>query len=218
VKRVYNGSFAGYLICMAIVVAIAGAGDVVEGGLRTILRGARDLETMPRFPHFGVIPDVVLYDVIGVEHDGGCELSGLIRSQQSAVVVVGRELRPDLAARAMAQGATAYISLEADAADILSVIRNAANVLPGVRELPTWPAALGAEAALSPQEVDLLAGVVRGLSNREIAELMSLSPNTVKSYIRSAYRKIGVTTRSQAVSWCIQRGFDPRPVPVLSDD
>ena len=47
---------------MAIVVAVAGAGDVVEGGLRSILREARDLEVMDEFPHFGVIPDVVVYD------------------------------------------------------------------------------------------------------------------------------------------------------------
>ena len=194
---------------MAIVVAVAGAGDVVEGGLRSILRGARELDVMDEFPHFGVVPDVVVYDVVGAEDDQGAELLGFIQDQQSAVVVVGRHLRPDLAARAMAQGAAAYVSLEADSAEVLAVIRQAAGEELGSREQETGHPRLGAEADLSPQEVDLLGGVVLGLSNREIADRMALSPNTVKSYIRSAYRKIGVTTRSQAVSWCIQRGFDP---------
>jgi DNA-binding NarL/FixJ family response regulator len=203
---------------MAIVVAVAGAGDVVEGGLRSILRGAPDLEVLENFPHFGVIPDVVVYDVVGVEADDGSELFGFIGDQQSAVVVVGRELRPDLAARAMAQGAAAYVSLEADAADILDVIREAAGQELGFQDSSTWPPGLGAEADLSPREVVLLGGIVRGHSNQEIAEQMSLSPNTVKSYIRSAYRKIGVTTRAQAVSWCIQRGFDPDPAASLVVD
>jgi DNA-binding NarL/FixJ family response regulator len=203
---------------MAIVVAVAGAGDVVESGLRSILQEAPDLDVLEKYPHFGVVPDVVVYDVVGTEADDGSELCGFIGEQQSAVVVVGRRQRPALAARAMAQGAAAYVSLEADAADILSVIRQATGQELGCQDPSTWPAALGAEADLSPREVDLLGGVVRGLSNQEIAEQMSLSPNTVKTYIRSAYRKIGVTTRSQAVSWCIQRGFDPDPAATLVAD
>lgn len=203
---------------MAIVVAVAGAGDVVEGGLRSILRGAPDLEVLDRFPHFGVIPDVVVYDVVGVEADEGNELLGFIDDQESAVVVVGRHQRPDLAARAMAHGASAYVSLEADAEDILEVIREAARQDVGFQEAADQAPALGAEADLSPQEVALLGGIVRGYSNLEIAEQMSLSPNTVKSYIRSAYRKIGVQTRSQAVSWCIQSGFDPNKTTTFATD
>jgi DNA-binding NarL/FixJ family response regulator len=203
---------------MAIVVAVAGAGDVVQGGLETILRGAPDLELLDRFPHFGVIPDVVVYDVIGVEADEGTELFGFIEDQQSAVVVVGRPQRPDLAARAMAHGAAAYVSLEAAGDEILEVIREAARQGAPFQDPDAQAPALGGEADLSPQEVDLLGGVVRGYSNLEIAEQMALSPNTVKSYIRSAYRKIGVQTRSQAVSWCIQRGFDPgRATTAVSD-
>jgi DNA-binding NarL/FixJ family response regulator len=194
---------------MAIVVAVAGAGDVVEGGLRSILCGAPELEVLDQFPHFGVIPDVVVYDVIGVEADDGAELFGFIAEQQSAVVVVGRQLRPDLAARAMAHGAAAYVSLEASEADVLAVIREAAGEELGFQEPSTWPPGLGEEAGLSPREVVLLGGIVKGYSNLEIAEQMSLSPNTIKSYIRSAYRKIGVSTRSQAVSWCLQEGFEP---------
>jgi hypothetical protein len=43
----------------------------------------------------------------------------------------------------------------------------------------------------------------------EVAALTSLSPNTVKSYIRSIYRKIGVSSRTQAVRWGIAQGFTP---------
>jgi DNA-binding CsgD family transcriptional regulator len=45
------------------------------------------------------------------------------------------------------------------------------------------------------------------LSNRELADRMTLSPNSVKSYIRTAYRKIGVNSRSQAVLWAMTNGL-----------
>jgi len=55
--------------------------------------------------------------------------------------------------------------------------------------------------------------VTAGLSNQEIASTLYLSINSVKTYIRSTYRKMGVATRSQAVLWAIQHGF---PAPELS--
>ena len=71
---------------------------------------------------------------------------------------------------------------------------------------------LGAEVGLSPREIDVLREVVNGLSNHEVADELYLSINSVKTYIRSAYRKVGVTTRAQAVSWCVRNGF-PTPPP-----
>ena len=47
----------------------------------------------------------------------------------------------------------------------------------------------------------MLSLITMGLSNQEIAERTLLSLNSIKSYIRSAYRKIDVDTRSRAVLW-----------------
>jgi DNA-binding CsgD family transcriptional regulator len=71
---------------------------------------------------------------------------------------------------------------------------------------------LGRDVRLTPREEDVLALVVAGRSNADIAELLFLSPNTVKSFIRTAYAKIGATTRSQAVAWGIQHGYPARDV------
>lgn len=64
--------------------------------------------------------------------------------------------------------------------------------------------------ALTQREVDVLHLVACGLSNQEIAGSLYLSINSVKTYIRSAYRKIDVTRRSQAVAWSVHRGLGHR--------
>jgi DNA-binding NarL/FixJ family response regulator len=69
-----------------------------------------------------------------------------------------------------------------------------------------WP---GRSAGLSPREAEVLALITQGPSNQEIADRAYLSINSVKTYLRSAYRKIGVTRRSQAVLWGTRNGFEP---------
>ena len=68
---------------------------------------------------------------------------------------------------------------------------------------------LGSEVGLTPREVEVLSLIAQGMSNLEIAEGLYLSINSVKTYIRSAYAKIGATSRSRAVAWCLQHGFSP---------
>ncbi len=69
-----------------------------------------------------------------------------------------------------------------------------------------WP---GREAGLSPREAEILALITQGLSNQEIADRAYLSINSVKTYIRSAYRKIGVTRRTQAAVWASTTASSP---------
>lgn len=63
------------------------------------------------------------------------------------------------------------------------------------------------EEPLSPREHEILDLIARGRSNYEITQQLYLSINTVKTYIRSTYTKIGVTTRVQAVLWALGHGF-----------
>ena len=69
-----------------------------------------------------------------------------------------------------------------------------------------WP---GRTEGLTDREAEVIALITQGRSNAEIAGLMYLSINTVKTYIRAAYRKIDVTTRAQAILWGIGHGFAP---------
>ena len=65
---------------------------------------------------------------------------------------------------------------------------------------------LGRDAGLTRRESEILGLIVLGRSNLEVAEETFLSINSVKKYIRSAYRRIGVSMRRQAVVWGIQHG------------
>ena len=69
-----------------------------------------------------------------------------------------------------------------------------------------WP---GRNEGLTDRESEILALITQGRSNAEVAALTYLSANTVKSYIRSLYGKIGVASRTQAVLWGVRHGFMP---------
>ncbi len=73
-------------------------------------------------------------------------------------------------------------------------------------------------AGLTAREAEVLSLITMGLSNQEIAERTLLSLNSIKSYIRSAYRKIGVQRRTQAVIWATQNGFVPARARVVLGD
>lgn len=70
----------------------------------------------------------------------------------------------------------------------------------------SWP---GREHGLSVREAEVVALITQGRTNSEIAATLYLSLNSLKSYIRTAYRKMGVERRSQAVRWGIEHGMLP---------
>ena len=57
------------------------------------------------------------------------------------------------------------------------------------------------------REAEVIALIAQGMSNQDIAHTLALSTNTIKSYIRSAYRRMNVTSRSTAILWAVDHGF-----------
>ena len=195
-------------------VAILTPHEIVATGLRDMLT---DEPTPLRFlaPDTEEEPDIVLYDVIALLDGDDTELRHWVAQTASTVVALTRPLRPDLGSRALDLGAEAALPLSATADQVRALVREAlAGTLAELNGASSdlHHDRLGAEVGLSPREIDVLREVVNGLSNHEIADELYLSINSVKTYIRSAYRKVGVTTRAQAVSWCVRNGF-PTPPP-----
>lgn len=71
------------------------------------------------------------------------------------------------------------------------------------------PAGGRSEASLSAREIDVLASAATGCRNSEIAQVLNLKPSTVKSYLRSAFDKLGATSRHDAVVAARRAGLLP---------
>ena len=70
-------------------------------------------------------------------------------------------------------------------------------------------------AELSTREAEVLDLICRGMSNLEIADQLFVSVNSVKTYVRQIYQKIGVARRAQAVAWGLATASDPVTARVL---
>ncbi len=157
--------------------------------------------------------DIVLYDTFGQVQGDGLDLEDFVRESGAKVVIYSWNLQPDLIERAVQGGASGYLSKVLTGPEIVAALERIMDgeivVLAGDHESSVegagdWP---GRPAGLSPREAEILALITQGLSNQEIADRAYLSINSVKTYIRSAYRKIGVERRTQAALWGVSHGF-----------
>ncbi|WP_182524791.1 response regulator transcription factor [Nocardioides dongkuii] len=168
--------------------------------------------------------DVVLFDTFAQVEGRGVDLKDFVRDSDAMVVVYSWNLEPRLIQEAIDDGARGYLSKVLTGPQIVAalarVVRGEIVILAGSEESSRdgdgdWP---GRSAGLSPREAEVIALITQGLSNQQIAARAFLSVNTVKTYIRSAYQKIGVTRRSQAVLWGVRNGFEPDTLRTVDPD
>ncbi|MFJ2758705.1 DNA-binding response regulator [Nocardioides sp. NPDC087217] len=189
-------------------VAVVSPQEVVMRGLVSMLTDFPDRVVVTALPSVrsrapGV--DVILYDTLGLHLADGSDLTHLLHETNAKVLIFSRDMRPDLRVKAFSLGAPSWVSMSVHAGELVRAIELTAAGEPlGERE-----DRLGVVAGLTTREVEVLALITQGLSNKDIADKLVVSVNTLKSHIRQAYRKIEVTTRSQAVSWAITHGFAP---------
>jgi DNA-binding NarL/FixJ family response regulator len=160
--------------------------------------------------------DIALYDTFAQPESDHDEVAVLVASDRARrVVVYTWSFHPDLIAAAHELGVHGYLSKALPARDLVSALEavhagEAVVSAPPSRARPPsgldWP---GRSEQLTDRESEILALITQGRSNAEVAETTYLSPNTVKSYVRTIYRKIGAGSRTQAVLWGVRHGFLP---------
>lgn len=160
--------------------------------------------------------DIVMYDSFAQPESDHDEIALLVKNPRAThVVVYTWNFHPDLVQAALELGVHGYLSKTLAARDLVAALEAVRAGQVVVSDPPKragsalgldWP---GRREGITDRESEILALITQGMSNADVAKLTYLSPNTVKSYIRTIYRKIDVTSRTQAVLWGVRHGFTP---------
>ena len=202
-----------------ITVALVDDYDVVLAGVARMFERYRDRVVIAEIDSNERVAepvDIVLYDSFAQPESDHDEIVVLINNPRARrVVIYTWNFHPDLITSAREQGVHGYLSKTLPARDLvdaLEAVHAGETVIsdppPRAKSAPglDWP---GRREGLTDREAEILALITQGKSNAEVAALTYLSPNTIKSYIRTIYRKINVGSRTQAVLWGVNNGFTP---------
>jgi DNA-binding NarL/FixJ family response regulator len=189
-------------------------------------------------------PNVVLAD-LNLPGMSGLELTRQLRRQYPGlgVVMLSMHENDEQAFQALQSGAAAYRSKDVRPQELLEVLRRvaqgeyviddvvlqepkvASRVLSQFRSLPqevstTPDTNFPIFTPLSDREIGVLERIANGESNREIAEVLGISTQTVKNHISSILRKLSLNDRTQAVLYALRRGWidTPEAVRFSSED
>lgn len=203
---------------MSIRVLIADDHPVVRDGLRAMLATEPDVDvvgdaaTGPQAVDMArtLRPQLVLMDLQLPGLDGA-RATRRIREELDEVhvlILTTYDTDADIS-RAIAAGATGYLLKDAPREELFRAIRLAARgesvLSPGVATRVLDRVRGPAEEALSSREIEVLACLARGLSNREIARQLHISEATVKTHLLHIFGKLGVDNRTAAVTTAVAR-------------
>ena len=157
-------------------------------------------------------PDLVLLDIRLPDGSGLNACKEILRVQPTTRVLILTSVATDeLIQQAVLAGAQGYLMKEIDPDGLVRAIVDAAagksvltpeitaRVMRLLREGSSGSALMGL-SSLSPQESKVLCLVAEGLTNKEVADRLKLSDNTVKNYLVNVFEKLQVKRRSQAVA------------------
>jgi len=190
-------------------------------GLEVIGEASDGLEAIERVRELD--PDVILMD-LNMPRCSGLEAIQALQSEKPEInilVLTVSEMETDLFA-ALKFGATGYLLKKAEPEELIHGIQNIAQG--GVIVSPLMASKLLTEfkdltadaeekpseepdADLSPREGEVLQLVAQGATNKEIADSLFISENTVKTHLRSIMEKLHLANRSQAAAYAIKRGL-----------
>ncbi len=209
-------------ISRPIRVMIVDDHGVVRRGVAAYLRNASDLELVGEARDGRealdvcdqVQPDVVLIDLV-MPKLGGAAATRIIRQRwpQVQVIALTSFQEKELVQDALQAGAISYLLKNVSGEDLVATIRAAfvgrstlaPEVVQALIQPPTRESSLGRDLTLREREV--LAWLVKGLSNAEIARRLGISLSTVKTHVSNILSKLSVSNRGEAMALAIEQGL-----------
>lgn len=163
-----------------------------------------------------VLPDVILMDMVLPKMDGA-DATRAIRRQfpQVKIIALTSFKEGDLVQRALEAGAIGYLLKDISADELARAIRAAysgrATLSPDAAEAivqtANQPPAPGMD--LTQREREVLALMVEGLNNTQIAAKLTVSPSTIKSHVSNILVKLGAASRTEAVTLALRSRLLP---------
>ncbi|OIJ85678.1 hypothetical protein BIV24_28125 [Streptomyces colonosanans] len=162
-------------------------------------------------------------DAAGSGGDGGERMDGVEATRRIRAlpkpprVLILTTYRTDAEIFAAVEaGATGYLLKDAPVKELISAIR-ATAIGETVLAPPVATRLLGRTRApqhrLTPREIEILTHLARGLSNRQVSRALFISEATVKTHLVHVFGKLGVDSRTGAVTAALARGLIPEPQP-----
>ncbi len=207
---------------MAIRILIADDHEVVRAGLKTILADtdvevAAEAITGEQAVKYALSHqiDVVLMDIRMPEGDGLTALGRIkLDKPDMPVLMLSTFDNPTYIARSVALGANGYLLKGCTKDELLQAIHTAAKgesawtrdeLRRVTGALATPRLAADVEVPLTQRESEVLRQLAYGLTNKEIAQALHISYETVKEHVQHILRKIGVSDRTQAAVWAVRK-------------
>ena len=209
---------------MSIRILIADDHEVVRSGLKSLV-AATDIEVVAEASSGEEAirladehkPDVVLLDIRMPDGDGLTAL-GRIRLEHPdmPVIMLSTYDNPTYIARAVALGASGYLLKGSSRERLFDAIHKVAKGesawardelrrVSGALATPRVSADI--EVPLTKRESEVLRQLAYGLTNKEIAQALGISYETVKEHVQHILRKVGVSDRTQAAVWAVRKGL-----------
>ena len=207
-----------------IKLLIADDHEVVRCGLKTLLADT-DVEVMAEVATGEEAtryvmendPDVVLLDIRMPGGDGLTALGRIkLEKPDMPILMLSTFDNPTYIARAVALGASGYLLKGCTRDELVQAIRIAAagesawtrdELRRVTGALATPRLAADVEVPLTQRESEVLRQLAYGLTNKEIAQALHISYETVKEHVQHILRKVGVADRTQAAVWAVRRGL-----------
>lgn len=194
-------------------------------GIRSIIGHAPDMRIVGEVSDGNQIkqkvtelqPNVLLLDLV-MPHHNPTELEKWVRENYPEVVtlVLTAHDRDAYLAGMMDAGVAGYLDKKMRANNLLAAIRRAARGEflfddEQIGKARRWREVVTAKwESLSDREREILQLLTEGQNNNAIASSLKISINTVEKHLKSLYRKLDVTSRTEAIYWWVEKGTDFR--------